>query len=946
MEGPGKTPTAPSPPLTPGIRLLLGVGVALFGLLAAGTLYLLAVRAGVALGLWGAGGRFVTGTYQFLLVAHGLLGVALVVPMTGVLALHLPLVWRRRSRATLVSGATLVLIGAGITYTGVEILARSSGRSPGWVWWLHVVMGAAVVAAYVHHRRASRRPPLVAGIVRLLGGAALAGAALFILDMGNGVHPPSPTVPEPEPGPLTAGSVAPESPFFPSPVRTVSGGMTSLDAVIPFPDRVAADSVRAEAEGSGFNRSVPIGAETCVGCHPDVTRQWAASSHRFSSFNNPFYEASVTPLRRSVKSNAWIDRHMESMGGRVQGAGRAKSKWCAGCHDPALLITGAMDGVLDRGDVAAQAGLTCLSCHAISRLHDRTGNGNYLLDDARETAYLFAGSDRGTAGRALHEALIKARPAAHKARFMRPLLQRSEFCATCHKVSLTEPLNDYRWLRGQNEFDAWQNSGVAWGAARTFYLPSAPRVCQDCHMPLEPAPEGDMASSGGMVRSHRFVAANTALPSLRGDDDTIRRIEEFLRADKLRVDVFAMTSGDERSMAIDRTGATVRPGQDVQFDVVVRNMGVGHTFPGGTNDSNQGWLEVSIRSESGRVLATSGRLDKNGHLDPLAHEFGALFVDEHGDPALHRNAQDFRAAVYANVVGPGSSKLAHYAFRVPRDVAGERITVTARLLWRKFNRRFSEFAFEENPRGFAPFSEAPALPITEVASDTVAVSVAESSVGGPPPRAGASSSQPADWIRFNDYGIALLSEGDLRGAYAAFAVVDTLEPGGVEGARNLARTATAQGSLETAYEHLRRAEGELPGDPRTAWVWGTALREDGRYEAAQAAFRRVVTAFPGDRSAWTELGRTLFLDNRLEGSLEAFASVLAIDPEDRIAHYYRMLALRGLGRNAEADIAARAYEAYNIDPVTRQLTREVRLGDPGANTLSQRVRVHTLGPPS
>ena len=94
-------------------------------------------------------------------------------------------------------------------------------------------------------------------------------------------------------------------------------------------------------------------------------------------------------------------------------------------------------------------------------------------------------------------------------------------CLTCHKVSLDVPVNDYRWLRGQNEYDNWHDSGVAQNAARTFYRPRDPitgqpvkKNCQDCHMPLEDAPLGDVSAKDGKVRSHRFIAVNTALPAL------------------------------------------------------------------------------------------------------------------------------------------------------------------------------------------------------------------------------------------------------------------------------------------------------------------------------------------------------------------------------------------------------------------------------------------------
>ena len=55
------------------------------------------------------------------------------------------------------------------------------------------------------------------------------------------------------------------------------------------------------------------------------------------------------------------------------------------------------------------------------------------------------------------------------------------------------PVNAYRWIRGFNEYDNWQASGVSGEGARSFYYPAKPQGCADCHMPLVPreGPRGD-----------------------------------------------------------------------------------------------------------------------------------------------------------------------------------------------------------------------------------------------------------------------------------------------------------------------------------------------------------------------------------------------------------------------------------------------------------------------
>ena len=56
---------------------------------------------------------------------------------------------------------------------------------------------------------------------------------------------------------------------------------------------------------------------------------------------------------------------------------------------------------------------------------------------------------------------------------MKPFVreQTADFCSTCHKVHLDTHVNNYRWIRGFNDYDNWQASGVSGFGARSFYYP-------------------------------------------------------------------------------------------------------------------------------------------------------------------------------------------------------------------------------------------------------------------------------------------------------------------------------------------------------------------------------------------------------------------------------------------------------------------------------------------
>ena len=80
------------------------------------------------------------------------------------------------------------------------------------------------------------------------------------------------------------------------------------------------------------------------------------------------------------------------------------------------------------------------------------------------------------------------------------------------------PVNSYRWIRGFNEYDNWQASGVSGQGARSFYYPPKPQQCADCHMPLEPSK--DAGNVNGLFTRIAFPGANTAVPNANQDQAT------------------------------------------------------------------------------------------------------------------------------------------------------------------------------------------------------------------------------------------------------------------------------------------------------------------------------------------------------------------------------------------------------------------------------------------
>src|SRR4029077_21035268 len=265
---------------------------------------------------------------------------------------------------------------------------------------------------------------------------------------------------------------------------------------------------------------------TCGSCHKDIYEQWNSSAHHFASFNNQFYRKSI--------------EYMQSVGGPQP------SKWCAGCHDHAVFFNGRFDRpIKEQIDTPeARAGLACTSCHSIVHVNSTMGNGDFTIQypPLHELA-----TSRNPYIHALDSFLTYLNPGPHKKSFLKPFMrgESAEFCAACHKVHLQWPVNNYRWVRGFNDYDNWQGSGVSGQGARSFYYPPKSQVCSDCHMPLTPSQ--DPGNRDGKVHSHRFPAANSALAHVNQDETQMRATEEFLKSGFITVDIFAIAPAAESS---------------------------------------------------------------------------------------------------------------------------------------------------------------------------------------------------------------------------------------------------------------------------------------------------------------------------------------------------------------------------------------------------------------
>ena len=904
------------PAVGPRLRKLLFVVFGLFALLAVNSSYLVGIT---VLESW-TGRVYQNWFYLSMFLLHLVLGLAIVLPVIAFGAAHIRNTYHRRNRRAVRVGLALfataiLLLASGFVLTRIEGLIDVRDPTTRTIsYWVHVLSPLAAAWLFVLHRLAGRR-------IRWRVGLAWTGvAAVFALGM-LALHSQDPRKWNVE------GNPDGERYFFPSLARTTTG------------DFIPAETLSYD--------------EYCRECHADIHETWSRSVHRFSSFNNPPYLFSVRQTREvSMARDGNVNR----------------SRFCAGCHDPVPFFSGSFNdpNYDDVNDPTSQAGITCTVCHSITHLNSVRGNADYTID--APIHYPFARAE-SPALRWVNRQLVKAKPEFHKKTFLKPLHRTTEFCGACHKVHLPEELNDYKWLRGQNHYDAFLLSGVSGIGVTSFYYPErAQPNCSGCHMPIIESDDFGaryLDDSGVLkVHDHQFPSANTAIPVLVGLEDAeeaVRAHEKFLDG-VLRVDLFGIRQGGEirgeLAAPLRPDVPPLEPGRSYLLDTVIRTVRMGHTFTQGTADSNEVWLDVTATS-GGRVIGRSGGRADSGEVDPWAHFVNAFVLDREGFRIDRRNAQDIFVALYDHQIPPGAADVVHYLLEVPPDARAP-VTVDVALRYRKFDTTYMRHVY-----GPEYVND---LPVVTLARDRVTFPVrgAAGSVDNPP------SPIPV-WERWNDYGIGLLRKpgaGELRQAEYAFLRVEEL--GRPDGPLNRARVYVQDGRVGLdAPDALRTAAAFDPPAPQWSVLWFSGLvnAQNGNLDQAISDFEQIVEGgfeqalgrgfdFSRDYPLLDRLGRTVYerakqergernRDSRERLLAEAqgwFRRVLELNPEDDTAHYNLRLIAEELGDEAAAAEHSRLHAKYKVDDNARdRAIAAARRRYPAANRAAEAVVIYDLG---
>ncbi|HEY2859860.1 MAG TPA: tetratricopeptide repeat protein [Terracidiphilus sp.] len=661
-------------------------------------------------------------------------------------------------------------------------------------------------------------------------------------------------------------------------------------------------------------------AEYCGHCHKAAYNQWRQSVHS-NSFRAPWYLKNV---------NALIDEK-----------GVQFSRHCEGCHNPVALLSGDLTQGMPKKRPFEDEGLTCSTCHAIQST-DATGTGSYVMGIPAVMV-----DDKGDAvTRTVSDAEILAHLDRHSKAVMRPLYKTAEFCAACHKAAIPTALDDYKFLRAFSVYDEWQGASFTKQSPLPFYRKDTVSVCQTCHMPRNDEGSEDPGAKDGKFASHRWLGGNSLVPAYYNFPEQASKLADFLRhgfdgKGVLNVDIFALekesagaTSADDVLVApLGLTRFGIAPGEALTADAVIQNKGIAHSLIPEQRDFYEAWVDFTFKDESGKTLAESGFLQPDGNLDPSAHSFTNRLINTKGELNDLHQIWHNRVLAYNNSIQSGRSQLVRYRFRLPKDAKGK-YTVTATVKYRRFDQHFANYAMAGDPTSHAgkPYPQ----PVLEIATATRVLSIGDNQLTQPGPE------ENPGWMRWNNYGIALLDAQQYASSVQAFERVAALRPDYADAFTNMAVVEISWERYDDAKANLAKALTLLPGDPRALYYRALVERNAGEVDAAITDLNAAIEKYPRFKDGWRELGFSLYQKHDYPAAREAYEKLQAIDPDDLAAHYQLAILYRRTGDKTRAAIESAKFADQKDDPTASEYALQFLGKHPEVAAESVNWHVHDL----
>ena len=612
----------------------------------------------------------------------------------------------------------------------------------------------------------------------------------------------------------------------------------------------------------------------------------------------------------------------------------------------ALLVDGAMLGNIEPTDLRAHAGITCRTCHGIAEAR-ADGNASWDLDVSPIPIPKDGDAD----------SILR-----HRARVGPATLRSASMCSTCHKAFLDASTGNAHHLVGQDDASPWARSAFAGSDGARIDDDVPQKDCRGCHMPRLPATQGDAGAKHGTVASHLFLGGHTWLASMQGDAELVEAAGAFLE-NRVSLDVAGLRHESGRNELIASAPVVLARGEHAVVDVALRNLDVGHRFPGGVMDAQGTWVEIVIEDRQGRRVAEAGTHHEASGADPTAHVLSSYMARKDGTRLDVRETHEFEAGVFNNTIAPRDATVIGYGFDAPEDATRYPLKVTARLRHRSRNLELQRAACadtrSERGKSFGQvglkkvaraIDACKVQPITDVARGEVWL---DGDAVTEPTAARAAETAAVAFERRYAYGLGLSHALQERIDDARAPLAAALELARTPRQRAIALGAVAliaakQGRTDETFAVAALAdaaarEAGMPPPPAMQRARAEVLSATWRLAEAAPLLFDVASRSPRDDTAWASVAITLGGAGQPHDALEATRRGLAVQPRDGDMLRVQALSLAAL----HADLASLgASEAAFLERRTPDAAPGVRgrcsSRVPGCANERVPVHVHTM----
>jgi len=359
--------------------------------------------------------------------------------------------------------------------------------------------------------------------------------------------------------------------------------------------------------------------------------------------------------------------------------------------------------------------------------------------------------------------------------------------------------------------------------------------------------------------------------------------------------------------------------------VVIQNKNIGHSLIPEVRDLYQAWVEFEVKDASGKDVYHSGFLKPNGELDERAHSFTNRPVDSSSEFVDNHMVWMIHSVAFDNTVGAGRSVLVRYRFQVPAGLHGA-ITMTAKVNYEHFRQTYLNNVFGKKHDPY---------PVVELASRQVKVNVGDNE---PVP---AQPDQNAEWMRWNNLGIAYLDQLQFSSSVDAFEQVVRLRPDYADAYTNIAIAEIQWEKYGSAAMNVDKALSLSPNNARALYYKAQVDRRAGHLDAEMADLLEVVKQFPRSRDARRDLGSAYFRMNDDKNSTIQFEALQDIDPDDLTCHYNLSILYHRAGKTEEAEKQLALFKTEKINSEARTNGLDFLQKHPESSRESVPWHIHT-----